>query len=265
MMYFEMNIVFHKSLFLSNIYIFNFLLCFHTFHTFRPKNWSPQLWWKHDSCVCVFSMEGGWGSAAELCAPLSSSRQPCQNLLGAIFLGPAARSWHVSERGAAGPKENYQENSFAYITGLSANQSALSKHRNPNRAGSGPLMRNTRCWGPFDPPITRWLPLIGCIKHSSDVLIMLHSVTNGLQLRSADIRTSAALRFGSQQRGGCDVSRTLPVLVSGVLCSMWGPDQVLSSLAGYRWFTGVTWLRSVAGKNFQNRLSAGQREIVLAS
>lgn len=39
----------------------------------------------------------------------------------------------LPQRWLAGPKEYYQENSFAYITGLSANQSALSKHSNPNR------------------------------------------------------------------------------------------------------------------------------------
>lgn len=83
--------------------------------------------------------------------------------------------------------------SFAYITGLSANQSALSKHGNPNRVPGPPrLMSNTLGQGPTKPPSSNlstshqpagshWLAVIGCIKHSADFLIILHMVTHGLE------------------------------------------------------------------------------------
>lgn len=115
---------------------------------------------------------------------------------------------HLPQWWLARLKEYYQENSFAYITGLSANQSALSKHSNPNRApGLGRLMSNTlgrgpsNPWAPRPPPSppshhtlgSHWLALIGCIKHSTDFLIILHMVTHGLVPRAADTRTSAAL------------------------------------------------------------------------
>lgn len=60
-------------------------------------------------------------------------------------------------------------------------------------------MRNTLFWGPFKPPLPSslyWLALIGCIKHSSDFLIIFHSVTEGCN--SADTRTSVALKCSSE-------------------------------------------------------------------
>lgn len=76
-----------------------------------------------------------------------------------------SRLWHLPERWAAGPKENYQENSFAYITGLSAKQSALSKHSNPNRTLSRGDWWGTCSFGaplnPFCPLVSTGLALIG--------------------------------------------------------------------------------------------------------
>lgn len=61
------------------------------------------------------------------------SLQLCHNSFGAIFLQALPRLRHLPQWWLARLKGYYQENSFAYITGLSANQSALSKHSNPNR------------------------------------------------------------------------------------------------------------------------------------
>lgn len=207
-------------------------------------------------CVCVW-VRIWWG--------LQAPWWPCHNLLRVIFLQAMPRLRHLPQWWLARLKEYYQENSFAYITGLSANQSALSKHSNPNRApGLGRLMSNTlgrgpsNPWTPPSPPShhtlgSHWLALIGCIKHSTDFLIILHMVTHGLVPRAADTRTSAALDWspgfqittrtqGGKRVSGCDcndcrkyVTRT--GMVSGVhdtrvfcpfllvVCSMWGPEE----------------------------------------
>lgn len=148
--------------------IYFYFLTFFSASTFTHSDFRTEVLCFDGNMTGVFVCSGlgvcGWGGGAlsvEPCAPHSPSRQPCQNLLGAIFLGPAARLWHVSERWAAGPKENCQENSFAYITGLSANQSALSKHRNPNRAGSADWWGTHAAGAPLTPPShTDWLWLV---------------------------------------------------------------------------------------------------------
>lgn len=63
-------------------------------------------------------------------------------------------------------------------------------------------MRNTLCWGPSKPPLPPfpmgldWLALIGCIKHTSDFLIIFHWVKEGCS--SADTRTFVSLKGSSE-------------------------------------------------------------------
>lgn len=117
-------------------------------------------------CVCVLAVK----FYRDICVPL------CDRVtihLLPFFLQAVPRLGRLPQRWLAELKEYYQENSFAYITGLSANQSALSKHSNPNRApglGDWWVTHSTGAPATHEPPFSTFPSHTGLTLIGSDWL-----------------------------------------------------------------------------------------------